>query len=94
MFQMLAKAINQAGSTDPLKVALALEGMKATDLVGFPVEMRKDDHQLLMPYYAATFTKPVKYDAEKTGLGWKTDFIATTEDLTLPTVCKMKRPAS
>jgi branched-chain amino acid transport system substrate-binding protein len=94
MFQMLAKAINKAGSTDALQVALALEGMKTTDLVGAPVEMRKEDHQLLMPYYAATFTKNVKYDAEKTGLGWKTDFIATTEDLTLPTVCKMKRPAS
>ena len=94
MFQMLARAIDKAGSTDALQVALALEGMKATDLVGFPVEMRKDDHQLLMPYYAASFSRDVKYDAEKTGLGWKTDFIASTEDLTLPTVCKMKRPAS
>ena len=35
--------------------------------------MRADDHQLLMPCYAATFTKGVKYDAEKTGFGWKTD---------------------
>ena len=94
MFQMLAKAIDKAGSTDALKVALALEGMKATDLVGFPVEMRKVDHQILMPFYAVSFTKDVKYDAEKTGFGWKTDFIATTEDLTLPTTCKMKRPAS
>jgi branched-chain amino acid transport system substrate-binding protein len=47
-----------------------------------------------MPYYASVFTKDVKYDSEKTGYGWKTDFIATTEDLTLPTTCKMKRPAS
>jgi len=94
MFQMLARAIDKAGSTDALKVALALEGMKTTDLVGAPVEMRKEDHQLLMPYYAGTFTKNVKYDAEKTGLGWKTESIATTEDLTLPTVCKMKRPTS
>jgi branched-chain amino acid transport system substrate-binding protein len=94
MFQMLTKAINQAGSTDALKVAQALEGMKTTDLVGFPVEMRAEDHQLLMPYYAVTFTKNVKYDAEKTGLGWKTDFIASTADLTLPTTCKMKRPTS
>ncbi|MBS0643540.1 MAG: branched-chain amino acid ABC transporter substrate-binding protein [Proteobacteria bacterium] len=94
MFQMLARAIDKAGSTDALKVAQALEGMTATDLVGFPVEMRKDDHQLLMPFYASTFTKRVKYDSEKTGLGWKTDFIASTKDLTLPTICKMKRPAS
>jgi branched-chain amino acid transport system substrate-binding protein len=94
MFQMLARAIDQAKSTDALAVAHALEGMKAVDIVGMPIEMRKDDHQILMPYYAATFTKDVKYDAEKTGYGWKTDFIASTEDLTLPTTCKMKRPAS
>ena len=94
MFDMLAAAINKAGSTDALKVALALEGMKTTDLVGQPVEMRKEDHQLLMPYYAATFTRGVKYDSEKTGLGWKTDFVASTEDLTLPTTCRMKRPAA
>ena len=94
MFQMLARAIDKAKSTDALPVALALEGMKGTDLVGFPVEMRKEDHQLLMPYYAATFSKDVKYDAEKTGFGWKTDFIASTADLTLPTVCQMKRPKS
>jgi branched-chain amino acid transport system substrate-binding protein len=94
MFDMLARAINKAGSTDALKVALALEGMKATDMVDAPVQMRAQDHQLLMPYYAATFSRDVKYDSEKTGLGWKTDFIATTDDLTLPTTCKMKRPAS
>jgi branched-chain amino acid transport system substrate-binding protein len=94
MFDMLAKAINKAGSTDALKVALALEDMKATDIADAPVQMRKEDHQLLMPYYAVSFTKDVKYDAEKTGLGWKTDFVATTEDLTLPTTCKMKRPTS
>jgi branched-chain amino acid transport system substrate-binding protein len=94
MFNMLARAIDAAKSTDPMKVALALEDMKATDMIGAPVWMRKDDHQLSMPYYASHFTKDVKYDSEKTGLGWKTDFIATSEDLTLPTTCKMKRPKS
>ena len=44
--------------------------------------------------YAAHFTKDVKYDSEKTGLGWKTDYVATSDDLTLPTTCKMKRPKS
>ena len=34
MFQMLAQAINKAGTTDPLKVALALEDMQANDMVG------------------------------------------------------------
>jgi branched-chain amino acid transport system substrate-binding protein len=94
MFEMLRTAINKAGSTDAYKVALALEGMKTHDMVDMPVEMRKEDHQLLMPLYAATFSKDVKYDSEKTGLGWKTTSISSTQDLTLPTTCKMKRPTS
>ena len=94
MLDMLAAAIDKAGSTDPLKVALALEGMHMKDFVGQDTVMRKDDHQLLMPFYAGVFTKDVKYDSEHTGLGWKTVSSASAADLTLPTTCKMKRPAS
>ncbi len=79
-------------TTEAQKVAQSPVGMKRTDPVGSPVEMRASDHQLLMPYYASSFSKKVKYDSEKTGFGWATDFTATTEDLTLPTTCKMKRP--
>ena len=61
--------------------------------MGEPNTMRKEDHQLLTPFYAGVFTKDVKYDAEKTGLGWKTYMTATAADLTPPTTCKMKRPA-
>jgi branched-chain amino acid transport system substrate-binding protein len=93
-FEMLTRAINQAGSTDAVKVALALEGMEQKDLFGVTNIMRKDDHQLLFPYYEAVFTKDVKYDAEKTGLGWKTVYKTTVADETLPTTCKMKRPSS
>lgn len=92
LIDMLSDAINKAGSTDPMKVALALEGAQAKDLLGQEVVMRKDDHQLLMPYYAGIFSKGVKYDAEHTGFGWKNYMTATTADLTLPTICKMKRP--
>src|SRR6201994_2480169 len=92
MIDMLSDAINKAGSTDALKGALALEGAHAKDLLGQEVIMRKDDHQLLMPYYAGLFSKDVKYDAEHTGFGWKNYMTATTQDLTLPTICKMKRP--
>jgi branched-chain amino acid transport system substrate-binding protein len=92
MIDMLTDAINKAGSTDALKVALALEDMHEKDLVGQEVIMRKEDHQLLMPYYAGVFTKGVKYDSEHTGFGWKNYMTASTADLTLPTICKMKRP--
>lgn len=94
MVDMLAQAINKAGNTDPLKVALALEDMHVKDMVGQENVMRKDDHQLLMPYYAGVFTKDVKYDSEHTGFGWKTVYEASAADLTLPTTCKMKRPKS
>ncbi|MEI7713229.1 MAG: branched-chain amino acid ABC transporter substrate-binding protein, partial [Rhodospirillales bacterium] len=80
MLDMLMAAITKAGNTDPMKVALALEGMQTTDLVGQENIMRKDDHQLLMPYYAGVFTKDVKYDSEHTGLGWKTYFSASAAD--------------
>jgi branched-chain amino acid transport system substrate-binding protein len=94
MFDMLVKAIDAAGSTDPLKVALQLEGMQQKDMFGAMNIMRKDDHQLLMPYYEAVLIKGQKYDVEKTGLGWKTEFKTTVPDETLPTTCKMNRPAS
>ena len=94
MLDMLTRAINETKSTDPLKVALALENMQVIDLVGQSNTMRKDDHQLLIPLYASVFTKDVKYDSEHTGFGWKTDAETTAADLTLPTTCKMKRPTS
>jgi branched-chain amino acid transport system substrate-binding protein len=94
MFQMLARAINEAGSTDPLKVALKLEGMEQQDLLGQTVTMRKEDHQIIMPYYEGLLTKDVKYDTEGTGLGWKTLATVPGPELAQPTTCKMKRPAS
>ena len=93
MFDMLTAAINKAGSTDALKVALAMEGLKVIDMMGDANEMRASDHQLLSPLHEAIFTRGVKYDAEKTGLGWRSEAKLTGADLTLPTSCKMKRPA-
>ncbi len=93
--EMLAKAMNDAKSTDPLKVARTLEGMKYQSDTG-EVWMRADDHQLMQPIYLATFTKAggkeVKIDAEGTGFGWKTDSRTEYKDTVLPTTCKMERP--
>ncbi len=92
---MLAKAINDAKSTDPLKVAKALEGMKYQGDTG-EMWMRADDHQLMQPIYISTFTKAggkdVKYDLEETGYGWKTDFRVEAKDTVMPTTCAMVRP--
>ena len=66
--------------------------MKINDMMGDENIMRAEDHQLLGPLHEAIFTRDVKYDAEKTGLGWKNEAKLSAADLTLPTSCKMKRP--
>ena len=94
--QFLSKAIKESKSTDPIKVAFALEGMKFKSLNGED-EMRKADHQLEQPLYIATWAKvdgkTVKYDQENTGYGWKTDQKVDTYIAAQPTSCQMKRPA-
>ena len=93
---MLSKAIKDSNSTDPVKVAYALEGMKYKGLSG-EVEMRAADHQLQEPLYIATWTKAggpgVKNDSEATGYGWKTDVKLDAFIASQPTSCQMKRPA-
>ena len=90
-FSMFAAAAQKAKSNDPVKVARALEGMKWISTVG-EVEMRADNHQLLQPLFVATFTDGVKFDVEKTGLGFKTDVKVDAKDTAMPTICQMQRP--
>ena len=57
--------------------------------------MRAEDHQLIVPQYIAIFTKTggaVKYDAEGTGYGWKTELRIEGKDVAMPTTCKMEVP--
>jgi len=53
---MLAEAIKQAKSADPLKVALKLEGMKYQGDMG-EIEMRAADHQVIQPLFISTIAK-------------------------------------
>ncbi|MES2069996.1 MAG: branched-chain amino acid ABC transporter substrate-binding protein [Pseudomonadota bacterium] len=93
---MLSKAFKDAGSTDPVKTAFAMEGMKIKSLNG-EVEMRKTDHQAQQPIYITTWTKTngkdVKYDQENTGYGWKTTQKIDSFVASQPTSCEMKRPS-
>ena len=93
--EMLEKAIDQAGTTDPLKVAYALEGMRYQG-PGGETWMRADDHQLIAPIEIASLVKVgqpgVSYDVEGTGYGWKTEVRVEGKDTALPTTCKMNRP--
>jgi branched-chain amino acid transport system substrate-binding protein len=94
--KMLGQAIKETKSTDPVKVAFAMEGMKVQSLNGED-EMRKADHQLQQPLYIATWVKvngkDVKFDQENTGYGWKTDQKLDAYVATQPTSCQMKRPS-
>ncbi len=93
--QLLGLGINQAKSTDPVKVAFAMEGLRFKTLNG-DVEMRKADHQLQQPIYITTWVKTngkdVKFDQENTGYGWKTEQKIDAYVASQPTSCAMKRP--
>ena len=91
-FDLFAAATSKAKSNDPVKVAKALEGLKINTTVG-EVEMRADNHQILQPMFVSTLSDNVKFDVEKTGLGFKTDAKFNARDLALPTTCKMQRPS-
>lgn len=91
---VLAEGIRRAGSTDPLRVAYAMEGLKLAAPHG-GIEMRATDHQLLQPLWISTWTRvggPNRHDVEKTGYTWKTEAEFPTDLATQPTSCQMKRP--
>ncbi len=56
IFEMLGAAMAKAKSTDPVKVAAALEGLKVDSFNG-EVEMRKSDHQLQQKLYMTVWQK-------------------------------------
>ncbi len=92
IFEFIQAGFNKAGSVDAAKFAAALEGMTLTDMLNTPVTLRKEDHQILTEYFVGVFSKGVKYDSEKTGLGWKTEVTVPAKELDQPNTCKMKRP--
>jgi branched-chain amino acid transport system substrate-binding protein len=95
--RMLSAAINKAGSSEPVKVALALEDMKWDVLSGGEGWMRKEDHQFFQPLYIASFGErsgDEPFDEEKTGWGWRPVAKIDAKDTVLPTTCKMERPSS
>ncbi len=91
MFALLDAAAKKAKSNDPVKIAKALEGMKLETPLG-PMEMRADNHQLLQPLFVSTLSDKVKYDVEKSGLGFVTDEKIDAARTAYPTTCQMTRP--
>lgn len=92
--KILGEAMAKAKSTDPVKVAAAMEGLSFKSFNG-EVQMRKTDHQMQQPLYLTVWQKADKkfpYSPENTGMTLALvkeipAYIAST-----PTSCQMKRP--
>ncbi len=92
---MLAQGMANSKSTDPVKVAAAMEGMTFKGISG-EATMRKADHQLQQHLYISKWTKATKadpYSEENTGYNFAVvkkiePYVSST-----PTSCQMKRPS-
>ena len=93
IYETLGAAMAKAKSTDPVKVAAALEGIKVKSFNG-EVEIRKADHQLQQPLYMTVWQKAdAKYPYSPEGTGMTLvpvkeypNYVSST-----PTSCDMKR---
>lgn len=104
MVDMLAQAIEKAGSVDALPVARALEGLKV-DPKAFGglgaasgAYMRAEDHQFQQPLIVSSMDKQgtpgVRFDVEGSGYGFKTVKKLSADQAAQNHSCQMQRPAS
>jgi branched-chain amino acid transport system substrate-binding protein len=101
MIELLAAAIEAAGTTEAAAVARALEG-RTHRAPPYTATMRAADHQLLTPLYVSVMERAgaaagpgvPKYDLEGSGLGFRTELFVDLRQATQPQSCSMRRPAS
>jgi branched-chain amino acid transport system substrate-binding protein len=96
-FEYLGAAMAKAKSTDPVKVAFAMEGLKLKSAFGGDVEMRKTDHQLQQTLYMTVWQKAdAKYPYSPENTGMTLAPVATYEPYvsSTPTSCQMTRPSA
>ncbi len=92
--KMMAEGMAKAKSTDPVKVAAAMSGMRFKGFNG-ESEMRKLDHQLQQGLYISKWQKvdaKNKYSVEKTGFTFAPVKYIEAYVASTPTSCDMKRP--
>lgn len=96
MVESLAQAIEKAGNTEPVAVALALETARVS-LAGQTGFMRAQDHQFQQPLVVGVMarqgTPGVPFDVEGSGFGFRVVRQITAEQARLPSSCKMQRPS-
>jgi branched-chain amino acid transport system substrate-binding protein len=91
---MLSEGMARAKSTDPVKVAATMEGLKFKGFQG-EVEMRKADHQLQQGLYISEWRKAdAKHPYSVENTGWNFQEVRAIESYvaSTPTSCQMKRP--
>jgi branched-chain amino acid transport system substrate-binding protein len=93
--QLLGAAIAKAGSSEPAKVARALEGLSVKSFAG-DVTMRASDHQLQQPMFITKWQKAKKgeYSVENTGYTFVPIKQMDAYVSSTPTSCQMKRPSA
>ncbi|HRO59230.1 MAG TPA: ABC transporter substrate-binding protein, partial [Burkholderiaceae bacterium] len=99
MIEMLAAAIEAAGSTEAAAVARALEGRSHAG-APYAATMRAGDHQLLTPLMVSVMRRAgpkagegaVRFDLEGSGFGFATERRFEAEDIAMPHACSMVRP--
>lgn len=94
IYTMLSQAMANAKSTDPVKVAAAMEGLTVKSFNG-EVTMRKTDHQLQQALFISVWQKAdakYPYSPEKTGMTLAPVKLYESYVSSTPTSCQMKRP--
>jgi branched-chain amino acid transport system substrate-binding protein len=95
MVEALAQAVEKAGGTEPVAVALALEKARVS-MAGQTGTMRAEDHQFQQPLVVGVMDRQgspgVPFDVEGSGYGFKVVRQIQAEQARLPSTCKMVRP--
>jgi len=99
MIDMLAAAIEAAGTTEAAAVAHRLEGRTHRG-PPYAATMRAADHQLLTPLYVSVMERAgpqagqgaPTYDLEGSGFGFRTERFVDLQSSARPHSCSMRRP--
>jgi branched-chain amino acid transport system substrate-binding protein len=86
---MLAAAMKQANSSDPVAVGRVLETMDRKTPLG-PSTMRADNHQLIQPMFISELEPNLPHVFPETKLGFKTISRIEAEDTQMRTSCVFK----
>jgi len=92
--EMLAKAIDEAGSADDVvKIAYALEGMEHDSIWGGKLYMRPQDHQVIQNVHIQQHTDDgVTFPLDNSEYGLVVESTVEMAAMDSPTTCKMDKP--